>query len=327
MTFIWPSMLFVLVLVPLLVGGYIAIVREGARRAEGSDVMRLAASTPGLRRRRRLAFGCFAVAVGVLLFGLARPEMVVGLPRLEGTVVLAFDTSSSMRADDVDPTRMEAAKSVARGFVEGQPDSIEVGVVTFNNGGAILQPPSNDRGEILDAIDRVDPEGETSLGQGLFTALDAITEERLVLETGESGSVSAGDMGFLGSSVIVLLSDGENTNAPDPLEIAALASSVGVQVFPIGIGTPAGAVVELDGGFSVATALDEALLEQIAELTGGEYSRAVAETDLRAIYDDVDREFTREGEPTEITAVVAAVGMVLLLVGAVLSMAWFGRAP
>lgn len=318
MTFISPSMLLLLTLVPFLVGGYVAVVRRrSVRAAETGTTMLGALSPPDPRRRRHLTFGFFAIAITVLLIGLARPEIVIGLPRREGTVILAFDTSSSMTADDLDPTRLEAAKATARTFVEAQPSSIAVGIVTFDNGGSIIQPPTHDRFAILAAVDRIQPEGSTSLAQGIFTALDVIVEEPLSTDA---------EIGFHGSSLIIMLTDGENTEGADPLEIAALASKAGVKVYTVGLGTADGAVIEIDG-FTVATGLDEDTLVAIAELTGGEYSRAGDGGGIAKIYDRVDREFRIEGEKTEVTALVAALAMALLLTGAALSMTWFGRVP
>jgi Ca-activated chloride channel family protein len=132
------------------------------------------------------------------------------------------------------------------------------------------------------------------------------------------------NIGFFGSSAIVLLSDGENTSELDPLTLAEVASTAGVRVHAVGVGTEEGSVVEVDG-FSVATALDEDLLQEIAEVTDGTYQRAGDAEALTGIYESIDLEFKRVDEPREVTALFAAVGALLLALGSVLSIAWFGR--
>lgn len=329
MSFIWPLMLFSLLLVPLFVVAYFGLLRRRARKTAALGTMGLLQTASGqqLGRRKHLPFAIFLLAITLLLIGMARPEMVVELPRVEGTVILAFDVSSSMMAEDLEPSRMEAAKSAARGFVEKQPSTIQIGVVGFSNGGLIIQKPTNVQFDVQSAIDRLSPAGGTSLGQGIFTSLNAIAGKSIALsEEALEGDLSTLDIGYFGSAVIVLLSDGENTSAPDPLDITQLAANAGVRIFPVGIGSPEGAVVEIDG-FTVATLLDEALLQEIAGLTNGSYLYAEDEAALQEIYDTIDLQLTIKGEKMEITAIIAGISLLLLLVGGGLSMLWFGRVP
>ena len=329
MTFIWPRMLFLLLLLPLLVWGYRRLLEQRRRKTAALGTMGLLQTAAGERLgwRKHAPFARFGVAAALLLFGLARPEMIVDLPRVEGTVILAIDVSNSMLADDLEPTRMEAAKTAVRGFVENQPSTVQIGVVAFSNGGLIVQPPTNIQPDILDAIDRLTPQGGTSLGQGLFTSLNAIAGEPLVLDDELlEADLSSLNVGYFDSSVIVLLSDGENTSQPAPLEIAQLAGSAGVEIFPIGIGSADGAVIELDG-FSLATTLDEPLLEEIATRTNGTYFYAEDATDLEQIYDSIDLQLTVRGEKMEITGLIVGLALLFLLVGGGLSMHWFGRIP
>jgi Ca-activated chloride channel homolog len=274
----------------------------------------------------------FFAGLALLLFGLARPEMPVSLPRIEGTVILAFDVSNSMLADDLEPTRIEAAKAAARAFVENQPSSIQIGVVAFSNGGLIVQPPTGEQAEALAAIERLSPQGGTSLGQGIFTSLSAIAGEPLALDesTFNEGELPEDLPSFpiedYSSAVIVLLTDGENTGPPEPLEVTQLAAEAGVRIYPVGIGSTEGALLEIDG-FNVITQLDEPVLMAIASLTNGEYFRANDEDSLRDIYQDIDLQLTIKGEKMEITAILAAAGSFLFLIGGGLSMLWFGRTP
>lgn len=329
MSFIWPKMLVSLLLVPLFVAAYRWLLNRRAQNAADLGTMGLLQTSSGrqLGRRKHLPFAIFLLAITLLLAGFARPEMVVDLPRMQGTVILAFDVSSSMIADDLEPSRIEAAKAAARTFVDNQPETIQIGVVAFSNGGLVVQPPTNVEADVLAAIDRLSPEGGTSLGQGIFTSLNAIAGEPIgIEEEALDGDVASLDIGHYGSSVVVFLSDGENTEQPDPRDVAQLAANAGVRIFPIGIGSPDGTVVEIDG-FNVATALNEPLLQEIAGLTNGTYYYAEDESELEEIYDTIDVQLTIKGEKTEVTGIVAGISLLLLLAGSGLSMLWFGRVP
>ena len=323
-----PWMLLCLVVVPLLVVAYVGLVRRRSRRAErlaSEGLVASGTSRQGLRWRRHVPFALFAAAIVLVCVGLARPTMSFALPQREGTVILAFDVSNSMRADDLEPTRMAAAKAAATAFAERQPSTIRMGIVAFGESAVTVLRPTNVQDEVVAAIKRLTPGGGTSLGQGIFTSLGTIAGKPLQIDPAaleqEGGEV---DIGFFGSSAIVLLSDGENTSRPDPLRLAELASSAGVRVHAIGIGTPEGSVVEIDG-FSVATALDEEQLTAIAEVTDGTYNRAGDAASLERIYESIDLELASVERRREVTALFAAGGGLLLAVGSLLSIAWFGR--
>jgi Ca-activated chloride channel family protein len=274
----------------------------------------------------------FLMSLALLLFGMARPEMPVSLPRVEGTVVLAFDVSRSMQADDLEPTRIEAAKAAARAFVEHQPSTIQIGVVAFSNGGLVVQRPTDAPADILAAIDRLSPQGGTSLGQGIFISLNAIAGEPITAgdETLTEGALGEEipplEIGNYPSAVIVLLTDGENTGSPEPLEVAQLAAEAGVRIYPVGIGSAEGTVLEVEG-FNIVTQLHEPALQAIASLTNGSYYRAEDEGSLKEIYKDIDLQMTIKGERMEVTSVFACLGSLFLLIGGGLSMLWFGRVP
>jgi Ca-activated chloride channel family protein len=327
MSFAWPKALAALALVPLLVAGYVHLVRRRARRARELAAQGFAPNAAAARRRwrRHVPFAFFLTALALLLASLARPQMTLELPRREGTVVLAFDVSNSMLATDLQPNRMDAAKAAAKAFVDEQPSSIRVGLVAFSDGGVVTQPPTDVRADVVAAIERLAPQGATSLGQGLFAALNAIAGKPIVLdEAAQQGDFSNVDVGYFGSAAVVLFTDGENTARPDPLQVAELAATAGVKVYPIGLGSPEGAVVEV-GGFSLATRLDEALLTQVADVTDGTYYRAQDTAALADVYDRIDLRIVARGERTEVTGVVAGLSALLLVIGAGLSLAWFGR--
>ena len=217
-----PWMLLSLALVPVLVLAYVRLVRRRSRRADrlaAEGLVPTTASRRGLRWRRHVPFALFASALALVCVALARPTMSLALPQREGTVILAFDVSNSMRADDLEPTRIEAAKAAATAFAERQPSTIRVGIVAFGDSALTVLRPTDVKEEVVAAIRRLSASGGTSLGQGLFTSLSTIAGKPLQID--ESALESEGgevDIGFFGSSAIVLLSDGENTSRPDPLQ-------------------------------------------------------------------------------------------------------------
>jgi Ca-activated chloride channel homolog len=327
MSFQWPVMLLALVLVAGVFGLYLRLVRSRSRRAAELAAQGLVptASAIRMRRRRHVPFALFLGALTLLVLGLARPQMNLSLPRREGTVILAFDVSNSMAADDLKPNRMEAAKVAARAFVKKQPKSIKVGLVAFSDGGLVTQQPTFVQDDVLAALERLRPLGGTSLGQGMLASLNAINGKPIDLGKGPlKDNLDTIQVGFFGNASIVLLSDGENKSGIDPLAMAELASVAGVHIHTIGIGSTEGAVVKIDG-FSIASSLDEAMLQDIAKTSDGTYSLAEDEAALAKVYDSIDLKFTRVGRPTEVTGLLAALGGLLMIVGAGLSLAWFGR--
>ncbi len=327
MSFVWPKLLVLLALAPTFVVGYVLLQRRRTARAAALAAQGFvpSAATRRKRRLRHVPFALFLLALTLMLFALARPQMNLTLPKREGTVILAFDVSNSMIATDLQPTRMDAAKAAAKAFVDKQPTSIKIGVVAFSDGGLVTQAPTNVAGDVIAAIDRLKPQGATSLGKGIFTALNAIAGKPIAIDTeATAGNLDNVDIGYFGSASVILLSDGENTQNPDPVEIAKLAAVAGVHIYPIGIGSPDGTVVELDG-FSLATKLDEALLTQIADVTDGTYYHAEDAASLSKVYDKIDLKFTRSTQRTEVTGVATGLGAMLFFVGGALSLVWFGR--
>jgi Ca-activated chloride channel homolog len=330
MSFASPSWLALLVLVPLALLGYRWLLRRRAvRRSElAKQGMVLTAGSNAKTWRRHLPVALFIPALACLALAAARPQAAVGLPRREGTVILAFDVSTSMRADDLKPNRMQAAKEAAKIFVAQQPNSIKIGIVAFSDGGLVTQQPTTDQQAVLGAIDRLSPQGATSLGQGIFASLNAIATERgdpiKLSDEQLSGQAESVDIGFFGSASIVMLSDGENTGEPDPQVMAQLASTAGVKITTIGIGSPEGTVLEVDG-FSVATALDATALQQIAEITDGTYLAAEDAAALKDVYGSLKLELRTVKEQRELTGVAAGAAAILLALGGAFSMWWFGR--
>jgi Ca-activated chloride channel family protein len=325
MTFEWPWLLLCLAAIPLLVAAYRRLLRQrGARRAQLA-ALGLVAPSPATSSWRRLAPALYLTALALLFVALARPQATVAEPRREGTVVLAFDVSSSMAATDVEPSRMAAAKAAARAFVEKQPSTIRLAVVAFGQSGVISRQPTTDHEAVIAAIDRLAPQGGTALGRGIQTSLSAIAGKTVQLDApSESPEARGQEIGYYRSAAVILLSDGENTDGPDPLQAAALASTAGVRIYPIGLGSARGTVLQIDG-FQVATALDEPLLRQIATTTDGTYFPAADAQALSRVYDSIHLAWTVETKRTEVTALFAIAAAALLLVGAGSSLVRWGR--
>jgi Ca-activated chloride channel family protein len=325
-------MLFGLGLVPLLLLLYRSQARRAGKMMDGYTQFGIDAESAGSTRRSRgPAWWFLLVGMAILSVGMARPQAVVSVPRLESTVILAFDVSGSMAADDLKPTRMEAAKVAARQFVEAQPAGVRIAVVAFSDSGFTVQTPGYDRQEILAAIERLSPQRGTSLGSGILISLDTLAQEReperqyyTALTPVPTQPPTPMPPGVYSSSSIILLTDGENTERPNPLEAAQAAAARGVRVYTIGLGSPEGATIKVEG-ITVRTRLDAAALQQLAEQTGGAYFDAASGTELQSIFEALEPELVVREEPTELTAIFAGASVIFLLAGAVASMLRSGR--
>jgi Ca-activated chloride channel family protein len=338
MTFIWPPMLLLVLAIPL--GAALYLVRERRRRGRvvAFGVVDVAESheAPALPGgiRRRIPGALILVGLTILVLAMARPQSVVGVPRVEGTVILSFDVSGSMAADDMAPTRMEAAKAAARAFVERQPVSVLIGVVAFSDSGFSIQVPTTDQALVLAAINRLAPERGTSIARGILTSLTTIAAadadpnagfytNRSPQPTPDPTPVPAG---VHAPAAIILLTDGENTQSPDPLEAARTAADRGVRIFTVGVGSAAGTTLEVEG-FKVHSRLDESMLRQISDITDGAYQAADDPAELSAIYEGIDTRLVIRPEEMEVTSLFAGAGVLILIAGGIASLLWLGRLP
>lgn len=349
MSFLWPEMLWLLLALPLLVALYLWLQqrrRKAALRYSGLSLVREAMGRgPGLRRH--LPPLLLLLALAILIVAMARPTMRVMLPLQQRMVVLAMDVSGSMRASDVDPTRMAAAQAAARDFVNGLPSSTRVAVVTFAGSAALVQPPTFTKDDVLAAIDRFTYQRGTAVGSGILVALQTIFPD-LDIDTlfgGQGGAAGGGaagkplgrasgerdaagrlpvEPGSYNSAAIILLTDGQTTTGPPPAEAARVAAERGVRVFTVGVGTDQGEIVVGDG-WSMRVRLDEEALRDIARQTGGQYFYAGNALDLKKIYQNLNSKLALELRETEVTALLAAAGALLTLVAGGLSVLWFGR--
>jgi Ca-activated chloride channel family protein len=328
-------MLWCLLLVPLFVVSYLLMQRRRRRITASYGSLGIvrgpSGKAPGFSRH--VPSTLFLAGLAILTFTLARPQAVVSLPRVEGTVILAFDVSGSMAATDFKPTRMDAAKAAAQDFIQHQPPGVVIGTVAFSDSGFAVQPPTNDRDALLASIKRLSPQNGTSVAHGIEASLNTIATNNQqapltysnILPTLEPTPTPL-PKGTYTSAVIVLLSDGENNESPDPLAEAQVAADRGVRIYTVGIGSAAGTNVHVNG-FTVHTQLDEATLQQIAKISGGTYYNAQNEQDLLKIYDNLGSSLVVKPEKTEITSLFAGASILVLLIGGVLSLTWFSRLP
>jgi Ca-activated chloride channel family protein len=328
MTFASPAWLLGLLLLPVVVVGYVLARRRRRQRTAALAAQGLV--TTGLARRRswrlHLPFALFLVALALLVVASARPMTTVKTLRREATVVLAIDVSNSMAAADIKPSRIGAAKITAEDFVREQPAGVRIGVVSFGPSAVIVQPPSFDHAVVLQAIEHLSLGGGTSLAAGILTSLDAIAGKTLIVNKAALAQDNSGEVniGYYGGATIVLISDGEDTTQTGPVTMARLASTAGVRVQTIGVGTVAGTTVQIDG-FSVATAMDPQTLESVAAVTNGSFHQANGRAGLQAISKTINLHFTVVTKYTEVTALFAVAAALFLVAGALISVMWFGR--
>jgi len=342
-TVLWPRMLWLLAPVPLLVVTYIWL---GARRrrvyARLAGLSNLSATgTAGASLRRHGPPLLFLLGLCALIGAVSRPQAVVMLPSMHKHVIIAMDTSGSMRATDVEPNRLAAAQSAARTFIENQPQHSRVGIVSIAGTASLIQSLTDNREDLLQAIDRVQLQRGTALGSGIYISLatllpDAgIDLEHLVHGRSSRGWWSdaeraGGDRkpvppGSNRSVAIVLLSDGQNTHGPDPLEAAKLAAEYGVRIYTVGIGSTEGVTLGFSG-WSMRVRLDEDTLRKISATTHGEYYAATSAPELKKLYEHLSARMVVERKrATEITAVLVGVGALLLVISALFSVLWFNR--
>jgi Ca-activated chloride channel family protein len=342
MSFLWPKMLAALAVLPLLVLLYLWILRRRRRAtvrlASVAIVKQALGKGPGWRRHVPPAL--MALALATLLLALARPTATLTLPMAERTIILAMDVSGSMRAEDVKPNRLVAAQEAARAFVASLPREVRVGVVSFAGTAAVVQAPTTSRDDVLAAIDRFQLQRGTAIGSGIVLSLATIFPDAgidIQQITGQrtmprmlgdperkKNEFTPVPVGSYGSAAMILLTDGQRTTGPDPVDAAKMAADRGIRVYTVGIGTTQGEIIGFEG-WSMRVRLDEDTLKQIAQMTMGEYFYAGTAEDLKKVYQSLGSRMVVERKETEITALFAGLGALLALAASALSLWWFGR--
>lgn len=312
LTFLWPGFLWGLLLVPLLGAGYAWLLRRRVPHSIVFPALDGVAADGSRTRRRLLPGGIFLAALGVAVLALARPMVPVPQPVNRSAMMLSIDVSYSMLSQDIAPSRLEAAKAAAKGFVAGLPARIPVGLVTFARDAVLVLSPTDDRGRLLAAIDGITVRHRTAIGEGLLEAVAALPERTRPPRDGPLPPVPAAPKP---PGVVVLLSDGQNNSGIDPFEAAEWARRQQVTVYTVGIGQPLGSTT----GFMIGGPLDEVTLQGIAERTGGTYHHAASAGELRRIYGTISRSVGWAVRPVEVTGLLAVLLAALLLAAVVLS--------
>jgi len=354
MRFVWPDLLWLLLLVPVLVAAYLLALRRRKLAAVrfASLMLVRGALGPGQVIRRHLPPALVLLAVILGIVAMARPSAMITLPDEHMTLIMAMDVSRSMQAADVLPNRITAAQAAARSFIEDLPRNVRLGIVSFAGTANVVQTPTENRDDLLAAIDRFQLQRATATGSGLLVALaqllpDAgIDLESVVFDSAFSrygGGAASLDKarkdtkkaskkefvpvapGSYTSGAIILLSDGRRTTGPDPIEAAKLAADHGVRVYTVGFGTAEGGTIDGFEGWSFYVRLDEETLKSVAQITGAEYFYAGTAADLRKVYQNLNLKFGLERKDTEIGALFSAAAVALLVLAAFLSMLWFHR--
>src|SRR5215469_4831992 len=349
MTFLWPQALWLLLLVPALAGLYVLLLRRKRKVALRYASVGLVkeALGRGHRFRRHVPPLLFLLAMIALIVAIARPSATITLPSEQRTIILTIDVSLSMRANDVEPSRIAAAREAAKAFVREQPSDVRIGIVSFAGSASVVQKPTHDRDDLVAAIDRLQLQLHTAIGSGIIMSLATLfPDEGLELGIADFGVAPLRD-GSRGKSIdrpreekkkefqpvppgsnrsaaIILLTDGRRTIGPDPLDAARMAADHGVKVYAVGFGKAGGGTANVDG-MPIYMRFDEETLKAIAALTQAEYFQASSANELKKVYEALNARYVLEKKETEISALAAAIGAVLVLAAAALSLLWFHR--
>jgi Ca-activated chloride channel family protein len=335
MSFQWPFLLPLLAIVPLAVAGYVALERRRARYAVRFTNLDVLAEVVDERRawRRWLPPVLFFMALAVALLALTRPEVTVAAHREKASVILTIDSSGSMLAKDVPPTRLAAAQEAVRRFLDKLPARYRVGVVTFSSEAQVVAPLTLDRQVARDAVEYLYPGRGTAIGDALARAVE-LAEKASGRALGETDVAPVeprvDDDPQLPATAILLLSDGAQTaGILQPLEGAQRATTAGIPVYTVALGTPDGSVTIDRYGVSrtILVPPDPATLEQIADDTDGEFFAAASGARLNQVYERLGSQIGRYDTEREVTNVLAAAGAVLLLGAGLLAGLWFPRFP
>ena len=320
-----PSVLIGLLLLPLAAMAYAVMQRrkraDAARFGNPALLPGLATARPGWRRH--LPPLLLLVALGALVVALARPQRSVAAPQRQATVMMVTDVSGSMRATDVEPDRLSAAVEAGHALADKLPDELRLGLVSFSDYAEQTVAPTTDREPVEQALDRLVADGGTAMGDALRRGIEAARTP--VANRDGSGTRRL-------PAVIVLLSDGKNTSGNTrPLDVARQAKALKIPIYAIALGTPSGKI-ELTDPFSgttqtIAVPPDPETLKEIATITGGRFFETAKAAELESIYANLGTRLSSKQEKREVTVAFAGGGLVLLLLGGGLSLAWFGRVP
>jgi len=348
-TFIWPTAFWLMLVLPVLAFFYWRNAGRRGRLLSLYPTLLRASQSSGWwgKVRRHGPPLLLLVSLGLLITALARPAAVITLARQRGTLILAMDVSGSMRADDVNPTRITAAQRAAKSFVKERPRAVKIGLVAFSGGAFLVQAPTADNAELDMAIEQLRPERMTAIGSAVLTSMQTLFPDQH-FDTMLPGF--GGDQFYLGtpienarkpkpqkpksptpvepgsykSAAIILMTDGKSTLGPDPVEAARIASNYGVRVFTIGFGTANGQI-KLWGDRVMKVQLDEETLKTMAKITHAQYFHAKTQKELAAIYKQLNTKLQAETSLEEISFLFVAAATVMAFLSVALSLIWHGR--
>ena len=344
MKFLWPDALWLLLAIAVVAGSYALLIRRRSKCALRYASLTLMRSAVGPRTsfRRHVPPLLLLIGLAATIGAIARPSGVLVLPGHERTVVLAIDTSLSMRATDVEPSRIVAAREAAKAFVRQRPEDVRIGIIAFSESAFVVQPPTRDQPSLIAAIDRLEPHGHTAIGTAMVEALSLLFPREDIVAQSDSVAmhfvryaVSVDERapkkvephvvpaGSYRAAAVILLTDGRRTVGPDPLDVAKLAADHGVRVFTVGFGKPTsdGPI----GARAMNLEFDEPTLRTIADVTRADYFFAPGADELKAVYATLTTRFVLERERIELSALAVAVGAVFVIAAGLLSLLWFGR--
>ena len=343
-TFMWPTLLWLLLALPLLVLAYVWLLKRKkkmALRFSSLSIVREAMGT-GLSIRRHIPPFLFLLAIAAMLLAASRPFAVVVLPSQQETIMLAMDVSGSMRATDVAPSRIVAAQNAAKAFLAALPRDVKVGIVAFAGSAQVAQIPTLNREDLVSAIDRFQLQRATAIGNGIVLSLATLFPDAGIdlsaMQFGQRQKGVSIDQplkeakkpfvpvapGSYTSAAIILLTDGQRTTGVDSMEAAKMAADRGVRVYTVGIGTVTGETIGFEG-WSMRVKLDEETLKAIANKTQADYFYAGTAADLKKVYETLSSRLSMEKKETEISGLLALAAAVLAIAAAGLSMLWFNR--
>lgn len=342
MEFIWWPVLYLFTLIPILVLGYILILRQRKPYAVRFSSLSLVRDALPKRSswKRHFPFALFLFAISSLIMAMARPVSTVTLPSTNSTIILAIDVSRSMCSTDIAPNRLESAKAAAMQFIEAQDSNTQIGIVVFAGFAAIAQPPTTDRALLEATIQNIATARRTAIGEGILMSINAISEiDDSVVSPYSSVTVVPLPEGEYVPAIVVLLTDGVTTSGIDPLAAAQMARDRGIRVYTIGFGTmnnaspmncnpyapqfvdPFGSQF-FGGGGGFRREIDEVTLKQVADMTGGTYHLAESSTELQEVFDSLPTQLFTITETTEISVIFAAIAAFFVVLAILLSLRW-----
>jgi Ca-activated chloride channel family protein len=344
MEFLWPGFLFLLALVPVLVGLYIWMLRRRRFAVRYSSLELVRAALPKKSNwRRHLPVALFLLGLTSLVFALGRPVAILNVPTNQTTIILTIDVSGSMRSTDIQPSRLQAAEEAAFSFVQHQKSNTQIGLVAFSSFAELIQPATTDQAALQAALDSLTVGRRTAIGSGILVALDAISQvdknvARSITDTQPGVEPPPVPKGDYAPDIIVLLTDGDSNAGPDPLAAAQQAADRGVRVYTIGFGTVNGPNASqspfgfggflggnggfFNGGGRPRMGLNEPMLKQIASMTGGTYHLASSASQLESVFAGLPTYLIIKHEVLEISVLFTAFGAFLAGIAILLSLIW-----